>query len=108
MQGLNWQRGEEVKGEGLKGAVVDEGCNRVMKDRMKWMEGGMESTETNKLDVFITREIPNKQLKNQVTYDYRTPIHITSLSCSKSLVFSGVHENASFLVSVVKGDVILP
>jgi hypothetical protein len=24
-----------VKGEGLKDAVVDEGCNRVMKDREK-------------------------------------------------------------------------
>jgi hypothetical protein len=35
-------------------------------------------------------------------------LHITSLSCSKALVVSGVHENASFLVSVVKGDAILP
>jgi hypothetical protein len=35
-------------------------------------------------------------------------LHITSLSCSKALVASGVHENASFLVSVVKGVVILP
>jgi hypothetical protein len=34
--------------------------------------------------------------------------HITSLSCSKSLVSFGVHENASFLVSVIKGVVILP
>jgi hypothetical protein len=34
--------------------------------------------------------------------------HITSLSCSKYLVSSGVHENASFLVSVVKGYAILP
>jgi hypothetical protein len=28
-----------VKGEGLKGAAVDEGCSRVMKDRAK-MDGG--------------------------------------------------------------------
>jgi hypothetical protein len=34
--------------------------------------------------------------------------HITSLSCSKALVASGFHENASFLVSVVKGVAILP
>jgi hypothetical protein len=34
--------------------------------------------------------------------------HISSLSCSKSLVASGVRANASFLVSVVKGVVILP
>jgi hypothetical protein len=34
--------------------------------------------------------------------------HITSLSCSKALVASGVHENASFLVSVIKGVAILP
>jgi hypothetical protein len=34
--------------------------------------------------------------------------HITSLSCSKALVASGVHENASFLVSAVKGAAILP
>jgi hypothetical protein len=34
--------------------------------------------------------------------------HITSLSCSKALVAFGVHENASFLVSVVKGAAILP
>jgi hypothetical protein len=34
--------------------------------------------------------------------------HITSLSCSKYLVASGVHENASFLVSVVKGASIIP
>jgi hypothetical protein len=62
-----------VKGEGLSGAEVDEGCNRVMKDRAKWMEGEMESTEPNKPDVFIMGATPNKQLKNQVTYDYRTP-----------------------------------
>jgi hypothetical protein len=62
-----------VKGEGLKDAAVDEGCNRVMKDRTKWMEGEMESTKTSKPYVFITGETPNKQLKNQVTYDYRTP-----------------------------------
>jgi hypothetical protein len=35
-------------------------------------------------------------------------VHITSLSCSKDLVASGVHENASFLVSAVKGAAILP
>jgi hypothetical protein len=29
-----------MKGEGLKGTAVDEGCNRVMEDRAKWMEGG--------------------------------------------------------------------
>jgi hypothetical protein len=34
--------------------------------------------------------------------------HITYLSCSKALVASGVHENVSFLVSVVKGASILP
>jgi hypothetical protein len=30
-------------------------------------------------------------------------LHITSLSCSKAFVASGVHENASFLVSAIKG-----
>jgi hypothetical protein len=35
-------------------------------------------------------------------------LHITSLSCPKALVSSGVYENASFLVSVVKGAAILP
>jgi hypothetical protein len=45
-----------------------------MKDWVKWMEGEMESTEPNKLDVFIMGATPNKQLKNQVTYDYRIPI----------------------------------
>jgi hypothetical protein len=35
-------------------------------------------------------------------------LHITSLSCSKALVASGVHENASFLVSFIKGASILP
>jgi hypothetical protein len=35
-------------------------------------------------------------------------VHITSLSCSKDLVASGVHENAFFLVSAVKGAAILP
>ena len=34
-----------MKGEGLKGAAVDEGCSRVMEDRAKWMEGEMETTE---------------------------------------------------------------
>jgi hypothetical protein len=62
-----------VKGEGLKGTAVDEGCSRVMKDRAKWMEGEMELTEPSKPDVFITGAMPNKQLKKQVTYDYRTP-----------------------------------
>ena len=59
--------------KGVSGAEVDEGCNRVMKDWAKWMEGEMESTEPNKTNVFITGETPNKELKNQVTYDYRTP-----------------------------------
>jgi hypothetical protein len=35
-------------------------------------------------------------------------LHITSLSCSKALVSYGVHENASFLVSAVKGASFLP
>jgi hypothetical protein len=35
-------------------------------------------------------------------------LHITSLSCSKNLVASGVYENASFLVSAVNGAAILP
>jgi hypothetical protein len=34
--------------------------------------------------------------------------HITSLSWSKDLVAYGVHENESFLVSAIKGVVILP
>jgi uncharacterized protein Veg len=59
-----------TKGQGSEGAEVDEGCSRVMKDREKWMQGKMESTEPN---VFITRAMPNEQPKNQVTYDYRTP-----------------------------------
>jgi hypothetical protein len=33
----------------------------------------MESTEPNNPVVFIIGEMPNKQLNNQVTYDYRTP-----------------------------------
>jgi hypothetical protein len=44
-----------------------------MKDRAKWMEGEMELNELSKRDVFIMGETPNKQLKNQVTYDYRNP-----------------------------------
>jgi len=44
-----------------------------MKDRAKMMEGEMEATEPNKPDVLIKEEMPNNQLKNQVTYDYRTP-----------------------------------
>ena len=35
-------------------------------------------------------------------------LHINSLSCSKALVAYEVHENASFLVSVIKGAAILP
>ena len=34
--------------------------------------------------------------------------HISSLRCSKALVASGVHENASFFNSVVRGAAILP
>ena len=34
-------------------------------------------------------------------------LHITSLSCSKYLVSSRVHENASFLVSIIKGVAIV-
>jgi hypothetical protein len=34
--------------------------------------------------------------------------HITSLICSKSLLASGFHENASFLVISIKGATILP
>jgi hypothetical protein len=34
--------------------------------------------------------------------------HITSLSCSNDLVSFGVHENASLLVSDIKGAAILP
>jgi hypothetical protein len=37
-----------------------EGCNRVMKDRAKWMEGEVKSTEPNKPDVFIMRAMPNR------------------------------------------------
>jgi hypothetical protein len=64
---------DEVKGGGLKDTAVDEGCNRVMEDQAKWMEGEMESTEPSKPEVFIAGATPNKQMKNQVTYDYRTP-----------------------------------
>jgi hypothetical protein len=35
-------------------------------------------------------------------------LHIISLSSSKALVASGVHENPSFLVSAIKGAAILP
>jgi hypothetical protein len=28
-----------MKGEGLKGAMMDEGCSGVMEDQAKWMEG---------------------------------------------------------------------
>ena len=34
--------------------------------------------------------------------------HIASLRCSKALVASGVHENASFFNNVVRGSSILP
>ena len=34
--------------------------------------------------------------------------HIASLRCSKALVASGVHENASFVNNVVRGAAILP
>jgi hypothetical protein len=38
-----------MKGEGLKGTTVDEGCNRVMEDQVKWMEGGKgNNRETSK------------------------------------------------------------
>ena len=40
-----------MKGEGLKSAAMDEGCSKVMKDRVKWVEWEMESNEP---DVFIT------------------------------------------------------
>jgi hypothetical protein len=40
----------------------------------------VESTNPSKPDVFITGEMPNKQLKNRVTYDYRTP---TQSTCRK-------------------------
>jgi hypothetical protein len=36
------------------------------------------------------------------------PFHITTLSFSKDLVAYGVHENASFLFSAIKGVGILP
>jgi hypothetical protein len=39
------------KDKGVSATEVDEGCNRVMEDRVKWMEGKMESTEP---EVFIT------------------------------------------------------
>jgi hypothetical protein len=66
VRGSQWDKWAK----GVSGAEVDEGCSRVMKDRRKWIEGKMESTEP---DVVITGEMPNKQLKSQVTYDYRIP-----------------------------------
>jgi uncharacterized protein Veg len=63
------------EGQGSEGAVVDEGCSRVMKDREKQTEGKMESTEP---DVFIMGETPNQQPKNQVTYDYRSQTSLIS------------------------------
>jgi len=44
-----------------------------MKDRAKWMERENKSIEASEPNASITRATPNKQLKNQVTYDYRTP-----------------------------------
>jgi hypothetical protein len=35
-------------------------------------------------------------------------LHIASLGCSKDLVSYRFHENASFLVDVIKGATILP
>jgi hypothetical protein len=72
-----------MKGEELKGAAVDEGCNRVMKDQAKWMEGKMES---NQPDVFIMGATPNQQPRNRVTYDYRSPTGSTPRSHK-----SGIH-----------------
>jgi len=57
------------KGQGSESLAVDEGCSRVMEDRVKQMEGKIESTEP---DVFIMGETPNQQSMNQVTYDYRS------------------------------------
>jgi hypothetical protein len=57
--------------KGVSGAEVDEGCNRVMKDRAKWIEG--ENGINRARCQIITGATPNKQLKSQVTYDYRTP-----------------------------------
>jgi hypothetical protein len=51
----------------------------------KWMEGETESIEPSKPDVFITGATPDKQLKNQVTYDYRTP----KKYLSSSTLFTG-------------------
>jgi hypothetical protein len=31
--------------QGSEGAMVDEGCSRVMEYQEKWMEGEMETTE---------------------------------------------------------------
>jgi hypothetical protein len=45
------------------------------------MDGGGNGNnrETNKPDVFITGAMPNKQLKNRVTYDHRTPTGTSGL-----------------------------
>ena len=51
----------ETNGQGSEGAEVDEGCNRVMKDRVKWMEGEKGSTE---IEVFIIGAMSNQQSKN--------------------------------------------
>jgi hypothetical protein len=61
----------EENGRGVKKWRVRE--RRVMKDRAKWMEGEVKSIEPSKSDVFITRAIPNRSSKNQITYDYSTP-----------------------------------
>jgi hypothetical protein len=47
-----------------------------MKDQAKWMEWEVKSTEPSKPYVFVRREMPNGQLKNQVTYDYRIPTRL--------------------------------
>jgi hypothetical protein len=71
--------------------------------------------------MFVVLKTPNPLLQNFFHYDFDLLIvscdsgvvktrdfHITFLSCSKALVASGVHENSSFLVSVIKGASILP
>jgi hypothetical protein len=63
-----------------------------MEDRAKWMEGKMRSTEP---DFIITRETPNQQLKNQVTYNYRALTHGTSTK-EEFEVIRFVENNAPF------------
>jgi hypothetical protein len=63
--GINGQGSEWCRG-GSRMQQDDEGSSE--------MDGGeVKSTESIKLDVFIMGEMSNKQLKNQVTYDYMTP-----------------------------------